>query len=122
MVNTVLKGRKAEDLALEWLLERGFTLRERNYRVGHRELDLIVESEDRLHIVEVKSLTAPAIVDPLEKVDIKKQRRLASAAAYYIASHKVAKEVQFDLISVIFYPEGHSLEYVPKAFWPVSYR
>lgn len=121
-VNTVLRGREAEDLALDWLLKHGFVLKERNYRVGHREVDLIVESERHIHIVEVKSLTAPVITDPLRKVDIRKQRLLASAASYYVASNKVVKEVQFDLVSVVFYPDHHSLEYVPGAFWPIYYR
>lgn len=121
-MNTVLRGRLAEELALEWFLERGFVLRERNYRVGHREVDLIVESERYIHIVEVKSLTAPAITDPLEKVDIRKQRLLASAASYYLAANRVDKEVRFDLVSVVFYPDHHTLEYVPAAFWPIYYK
>lgn len=120
--STVLKGRTAEDIALEWLLQHGFILKERNYRVGHREIDLIMESGRKLHIVEVKSLTAPALTDPLCKVDIRKQRHLASAAAYYVAAAKIAKEVQFDLVSVVIYPDGHTLEYVPDAFWPIYYR
>lgn len=121
-VSTVQKGRKAEDIALEWLLQHGFVLKERNYRSGRREIDLIVESEHRLHIVEVKSLTAPVLTDPLSKVDIRKQRLLSGAAAHYVAEKRVSKEVQFDLISVVFHPDHHTLEYVPEAFWPIYYR
>ncbi len=118
-MNTGERGRRAEDIALEWLLSRGFVLRERNFRAGHREIDLIVESRDRLHIVEVKSLTAPAAASPYEKVDRAKQLRLASAARNYIGLRHIEKEVQFDIVSIVFYEDRHELEYIPGAFFPI---
>lgn len=118
-MNTTERGRKAEDIALEWLLSHGFVLRERNYRAGHREIDLIVETSDRLHIVEVKSLVAPVTASPYEKVDRAKQMKLASAARSYIGLEHIVKEVQFDVVSIVFYEERHELEYIPAAFFPI---
>ena len=49
-------GEKGERLALEYLLKRGYTLRAKNYRVGHREIDLILEDREGVIVfVEVKA-------------------------------------------------------------------
>ena len=37
-------GRHGEAIALEYLVQQGFRLRDRNYRFGRGELDLILES------------------------------------------------------------------------------
>lgn len=120
-MGTVATGRKAEDIALDWLLHRGFLLIDRNYRVGHKEIDLIMESADRIHIVEVKSLTAPAPVEPSAKVNLKKQRLLAAAAGYYARKNRLLKEIQFDIVTVVFQGDEYSLEYLPDAFLPIYF-
>ena len=122
MKSTTEKGREAEDLALEWLERRGYVLLERNYRVGHKEIDIIMESPGAVHIVEVKALSAPAAVDPAEKVDARKRQLLASAANYYLRSRRVAKEAQFDIVTVVFNGADSTVEYIPNAFYPIYYK
>jgi len=122
MKSTVQKGREAEQLALEWLQQRGYVLLERNYRVGHKEIDLIVESDFAVHIVEVKAPTAPVAADPSEKVDARKRLLLASAANYYLRSHGVVKDAQFDIVTVVFGDSAPAVEYLPNAFYPIYYK
>ena len=55
-------GKKGEDVALEYLLQRGMKLLERNWRSGHKELDLVMEEEGFIRIVEVRSRNWPAPV------------------------------------------------------------
>ena len=109
-------------MALEWLLARGFRLLDRNWRSGHKELDLVMESADRLHVVEVKALTPPLLTQPSEKVDAAKRARLVAAAGHYIAQHHVHKEVQFDVVSVVLDEEQTRVEYIPAAFFPIRNR
>jgi len=108
-------------VALAWLERRGFRLLDRNWRSGHKELDLVMESGDRVHIVEVKTLTPPLLVQPFEKVDATKQTRLASAARHYIAVRHIRKEVQFDVVSVILDGDDVEVEYIPEAFYPIRF-
>ena len=115
-------GRRGEEVALAWLQERGFRLRDRNWRSGHKELDLVMEDAERLHIVEVKTLTAPLLIQPFEKVDAVKQHRLVSAARHYVAVQHIQKEVQFDVVSVILDGEQTMVEYIPEAFYPIYSR
>ena len=115
------KGRYGEELALEFLLGKGLVLRERNCRVGHKELDLVMESEHHLHIVEVKSIERSG-ADPAEKVDGAKIKRLVSAAGAYVSGNRITKEVQFDIVTIVFDGTDFDLEYIPNAFYPIYYR
>lgn len=106
---------------MEWLLTHGFRLLDRNWRAGHKELDLVMESDRRVHIVEVKTMTPPLLIHPFEKVDTRKQAALVQAAGKYIASRRVSKEVQFDVVSVVLSEEGIEVEYIPEAFYPIRF-
>lgn len=112
-------GKKGEDLALDWLLARGLTLRDRNWHGGHKELDLVMESAERLHVVEVKTLTPPLQGYPFERVNAAKQARLVAAARQYVAEKHVLKEVQFDVVSVVLDGADTTVEYIPEAFYPI---
>ena len=111
-------GRRGEEAARAWLEAHGFRLLDRNWRSGHKELDLVAESASRVHIVEVKTMTPPLLIQPYEKVDAAKQGRLVAAARRYIAAHQVRKEVQFDIVSVILDGDRTEIEYIPEAFYP----
>ena len=112
-------GRRGEEVAAAWLERRGFRVLERNWRTGHKEVDLVMASERALHIIEVKTLTPPLLIQPYEKVDERKQALLAAAARRYIALNRVTKEVQFDVVSVVLGEEGPAVEYIPEAFIPI---
>lgn len=119
------RGKLAEDMALEYLLKRGLTLLKRNYRAGHREIDLIMKSghfdlkNEKIHIVEVRSLSEPLIKLPFETVDRKKQRAVISAAARFIYRNNIHVDTRFDIVSVIFKVGGLvDIKYFPDAFAP----
>lgn len=117
MKREILQGRRGEDIALEYLLQRGYVLRERNWRSSHKEIDLIMESENYLHFVEVKSLTTASGFFPGDNVTKQKQRNLICAARNYIVKKRIEKEAQFDIISITFTKDGYDLEYMPAAFF-----
>jgi putative endonuclease len=117
------RGKMAEDFALDYLTGLGQVLMERNWRCGHKELDLIMSSVSqggvrKLHIVEVRSLMDPAHCLPYESINYKKQKMVMSAARSYIYQNNINWETQFDIVSVIIKREGLFLEYFPGAFEP----
>ncbi|MEA4868350.1 hypothetical protein SDC9_122851 [bioreactor metagenome] len=119
------KGRIAEDIALGFLIDEGLVLLDRNWRWGHRELDLLMYSrkglggEPLLHVVEVRSLSEPSTKMPFETVDRKKQLSVIRAAQGYVMMHRINFETRFDVVSVSFKKDGgHELEYFPDAFTP----
>ncbi len=112
-------GKIGEDLALDYLLANGLKLRERNWRCGHLELDLIMEDDTFLHIVEVRSRTAPCMISPLESVNREKQRRLFRAASAYVIRHNITKEVIFDIVAITYEGAEHYIEYHKGALIPL---
>lgn len=115
-------GKRGEELALAHMEKLGLHLLDRNWRNGHREIDLVMGSPGRIHIVEVKTLTAPLTVQPFEKVDVRKRGNLVAAARSYLAQKHLADEVQFDVVSVVFDGPDAEVEYIPEAFFPIMRR
>lgn len=116
--SSVKVGRRAEDLALSYLIGRGYRLVDRNWRYHHLELDLIMFSNKGLHIVEVRSLRAPVLVMPYETVDVHKRRRIVRAASSYVNRRRIGCEVFFDIVSIVFERDSYTIDYIEQAFLP----
>ena len=110
-------GRRAEDAALDFLESRGYRLLERNWRCGHKEIDLIMLGNGFLHIIEVRSLTESGNI-PYESINAGKQRDIISAAARYVYEKRICMETKFDVVSVIFRKDKIDVEHYPEAFAP----
>ena len=116
-----LLGRIGEEMALHQLEELGYRLLARNWRSGHKELDLVMEDNKKLRIIEVRcrslrTIAGGAIAEPSLTVNRIKQRRLISAANAYAKRHNIGKEIVFDIVSIIADGSTFHLEYLPEAF------
>jgi putative endonuclease len=111
-------GQRAEQLAVAYLLTQGFTIRNTNWRMGHKEIDIVAEKNGRLHVVEVRSLSTSFFQQPYQSIDRMKERNLIMATNAYVRYHKLSMEVQIDVISIIFDGDTHSLDYFPNAIYP----
>lgn len=109
-------GRRGEDVALRFLLDKGMVLVARNWRNGHLEIDLIMDDGRVLRIVEVRSLSYPNDYDPFESVGYWKRRKIIKAARRFISVTGCCKEVVFDVVSVVFNGDVYRLEYFPDAY------
>ena len=119
-------GRRGEQEAGDYLARLGHRILARNWRSGHLELDLVTLTGSELHIVEVKSRTAPVMAEPQRNVGREKQRRLVAAAQAFLHSDERKNlpadlEVFFDVLSVVFFGTGadFAVDYFPKAFIPL---
>jgi Holliday junction resolvase-like predicted endonuclease len=110
-------GRLGEDIACGYLKNRGFLIKDRNYRKKWGELDIVAHKDGVLHIVEVKagSWTGPW---PKEGVDMhrpedhmhkNKLARLGRALQTYITDHPLSEGEQWtvDLAVVYINEETH---------------
>ena len=111
-------GRRGEAEAERFLNRMGLRTLDKNWRAGHREIDLIMEWSDGIHFIEVKTLRAPNIREPYESINKKKQLLLLSTARVYLASRRINREALFDIVSVVIEGEDAKVEYFPDAFSP----
>ena len=96
-------GRRGEDRALKWYLDRGYELIERNWRCRAGEIDLIVSTCDAVVFVEVKTRTSARHGTPFEAVGPAKQRRLRQLAAIWLSANpcRGRRSVRFDVAAVV---------------------
>ena len=106
-------GRSFEKQAALFFEQNGYTILERNWQAGHKEIDIIVRKDDLIVFVEVKSASSGKFGHPAERVDRKKVANLTTAAHRYISEHNIENcDLRFDVVTFV---DG-KLEYFPNAF------
>ena len=116
MAEHLITGAAGEQLACQWLQERGFAIVHRNWRHGHDELDIVARDGRFLVVVEVKTRSSDRWGDPEDAVDNKKQERLIRAAEELIHGTDEDLELRFDVISITHTPRGPEILHIPDAF------
>ena len=109
-------GKIGEDLAAEYLINQGYQILERNWRSGHKEIDIIALKDDILAVVEVKTRTSEDYGDPDLAVGTMKEQMLVWAADSYVRYKNLDVDVRFDIISVILNEREQRLEHIEDAF------
>lgn len=100
-------GRRGEALVATALEKRGWRIVNRNYRFGHREIDLIARRGRVVAFVEVKTRAGVGFGDPLEAVHALKRREIEKVARAWIARHGAASDrYRFDAAAVLWPPSA----------------
>lgn len=100
-----ITGKDGEDFACRWLRENGFMLRERNWRNGRYEIDIIAERYGMIHIIEVKTRQTGGVLLPEQTITPSKVAALKRAASTYLSMHRICCEVEFDLLAIDTLPD-----------------
>lgn len=111
-------GKEGEQLAVDFLIKNGYQIRDRNWRYLKAEVDIIVQKEDILVVVEVKTRTSDYFGDPQDFINLKKIKLLVSAINEYVASKDLDVEVRFDIIAIIKNKNKTEIEHLEDAFLP----
>jgi putative endonuclease len=93
-------GREGENLAAEFLKDKGWEIVSRNYRHKRAEIDLIIQRDDWTIFVEVKTRSSASFGEPEEFVDEFKAQKIFEAAEEYIFSTNWLGHVRFDVVSI----------------------
>lgn len=97
-------GNIGERFAEKLLKKSGYKILKRNYVAFNSEIDIIAENKDTIAFVEVKARTVSAINPreprPASAVTQEKQRKIISAAKYYLGAKPCEKHVSLDIIEV----------------------
>ena len=102
-----------EAKAAQIMQDKGYTISETNWHMGHLELDIIAENEKEIAFVEVKTRTSMyGNITPEEYVDEIKKRRMVAAANAYIKFKHINKLPRFDIIGLVVDPNTGIFTYV----------
>lgn len=120
-MNTKPLGNKGEQLATDYLYNKGYRILHRNFVAFGAEIDIIAmdESTDSIVFVEVKTLSNSYFEQPYEKVNFKKQRQIIKAANAYLLRCNIDKESRFDVVSIVANDNSPAqIEHIISAFTP----
>lgn len=82
-------GKTGENFTATYLIERGYQILDRNWRIKEGELDLVALSPDKeIVFVEVKTRSSAAYGDPLESISATKLHRIQRLAQAWLAMHQ----------------------------------
>ncbi len=110
-------GKKGEDLAVTYLLKKGYEILEQNYRYQKAEIDIIAKKNDILAVVEVKTRSTNVFGNPQDFVKPKQILNLVKAVNAYIETYDMDVEVRFDIIAIIKKAPSFTIEHIEDAFY-----
>lgn len=113
------KGKKGEDIACEFLENKGIRVLERNYHFERAEVDIVAYNGSQIIFAEVKTRTNTGHGEPEDAVDDRKKRSLYKVAEAWLYERKMdGAPVRFDVISILLLePEHPVIKHFEGAFW-----
>ena len=101
MTNNKRIGDLGEQLAADFLIKKGYTILERNYRTPYGELDIIAKDRDTVLFIEVKTRSSARFGTGFEAITPKKQATLLKCAAHYVDLHNLDSPMRIDAIEIM---------------------
>lgn len=104
-------GNLGEEISCRYLEDRSYKILTRNYRKKFGEIDIVASIKDRVHFVEVKTVSRENLQNSIHKemdqfrpednVHPWKLKRLSRAVTAYISEYRLEKsDWQFDVVTV----------------------
>jgi putative endonuclease len=118
MAEHIELGKLGEEIAVNHLRKKGYTILEQNWRSGKNEIDIIARDRKFIVVVEVKTRHSNFFAEPESNVTREKQRNLVRAAHAYIRYKRLNNEVRFDVIAILIGLEGEEINHIEDAFYP----
>lgn len=94
-------GERGERLGAAFLERAGWRILDRNFRVGHGEIDLVARCGEVVAFVEVKTRSGDGFGHPLESITYRKRVEIGRVAASWIMRFGTPGSVyRFDALAV----------------------
>lgn len=111
-------GAQGEDIAIDYLRSKGYVILDRNWRSGHKELDIVARKDDIVVFVEVKARANAFYGKPEDAVTRRKMHLLVLAADAYLRYNAIDLEVRFDVITITGTTRKPYIRHYERAFRP----
>ena len=115
---STLRGRWAEQIALEYLLDKKLKLLERNFRSAFGEIDLIMQDKNTILFIDVRYRSSNYFHTALESINRKKCERIIITSNQYLSQNRAASHMdcRFDVIALSGKQETPAIEWIKNAF------
>lgn len=104
-LSTKEKGDRAEDIAVQFLQSKDYTILEQNWRSSTLEVDIICSKGNFIIFVEVKYRKDDKYGDPVEFISDQKMQHLSILAGRYMEEVGYNGQIRFDVIGMR--PDGN---------------
>lgn len=94
-------GTWGEEQAADFLIHKGYTILERDWKSGHRDIDIIATNGQVVVFVEVKARRNRIFGEPEDAVDYMKMHNLRAAINHYVKFKNIRLDIRFDVITVV---------------------
>ena len=104
-------GEIGENLAVKFLMKHNYTVIERNYTKKWGEIDIIAKKDNKIHFIEVKSVSRATLKDldskhidnyrPEDNMHPWKLQRLSRTIQTYLLTEKVPDDTEWQVDLVI---------------------
>jgi putative endonuclease len=102
-------GSFGEELALQFLIEKGYCIIEKNFRCRLGEIDIIARNNDYITFIEVKTRYNNHFGSPCEAITFSKQKKLYKLAQVYILQKKLHNcNFRFDVVEILIQPKDNT--------------
>lgn len=92
-------GKWGEEIAVEYLTQKGCEITGRNVRTPYGEIDIVARQGEATLFVEVKTRTSNKMGLPEESITARKRDHMIACAEHYAAEHEI-DHWQIDVISI----------------------
>lgn len=110
-------GKLGEQLAVDFLLNSGYEIIERNWRFQKAEVDIMAQKGNVLAVIEVKTRSTDYFGNPQDFIKQKKINLLVKAVDEYVCSKALDVEVRFDVIGIVKEDKKTKIEHLKDAFF-----
>jgi putative endonuclease len=111
-------GALGEKMAEAHLKAQAYRIRDRNWRFGKDEIDIVAEKGNYVVFVEVKTRKTGSLMSPLAAVNRAKRAFMIRAANIYMQRYDLDLNARFDIISIETDGNESQLEHIEDAFYP----
>lgn len=117
MAQKQILGKYGEDLAAQYLNDRGYEIVDRNWRCSTGEIDLVAFHRGRYIFVEVKTRSGTGFGHPFEAITSNKVSRMRKLVAQWcISNEKAGVNVRLDAIAVLIVGGRVAVEHLKQVF------
>ncbi len=105
------KGNFAENEACRFLIRQGYSILEKNFRFGHKEIDIIAWDKNTLVFIEVRSRIEKGLVLPEESIGMWKQKNIILTAQFYLKKKRWNDlPCRFDVVRVLYNKDSDKIK------------